>query len=178
MKSNRLELNIEKLEILLGGNYDHLGSLLLALNEVTPLPPPRTRSIIWVCFWTLLFWWRQISAVARSAFFQLRQIAHLQPYSERKSLLTLIHTLIMGIEDYYNALSMGLSLKVEWRLQLVQNGLVLAFYSHNSVSQAMLPIEYGSCGPVTTGNWRMEMCGLRHYWICHLIFWEQNSVAS
>ncbi|KAF7254239.1 hypothetical protein EYD10_01276 [Varanus komodoensis] len=71
----------------------------------------------------------QVTAVVRSAFFQLRLIHQLHPYLENDCLATVTHALVTSRLDFCNALYMGLPLKTVRILQLVQNrqglGIVL-----------------------------------------------------
>ncbi|KAF7237429.1 Motile sperm domain-containing protein 1 [Varanus komodoensis] len=63
----------------------------------------------------------QVTAVARSAFFQLRLIHQLRPYLENDCLATVTHALVTSRLDFCNALYVGLPLKTVWILQMVQN---------------------------------------------------------
>ncbi|KAF7236074.1 Vomeronasal type-2 receptor 26 [Varanus komodoensis] len=63
----------------------------------------------------------QVTAVARSTFFQLRLILQLRPYQEYDCLATVTHTLVTSRLDFCNALYVGLPLKTVRILQLVQN---------------------------------------------------------
>ncbi|KAF7238096.1 hypothetical protein EYD10_15124 [Varanus komodoensis] len=63
----------------------------------------------------------QVTAVARSAFLQLRLINQLRPYLEYNCLATVTHALVTSRLDFCNALYVGLPLKTVWILQLVQN---------------------------------------------------------
>ena len=64
---------------------------------------------------------KQISAMARSAFLNLQQIAQFWPYLDRKSLMTLIHSLLISRINCCNALCVGLPLKDIAKLHHVQN---------------------------------------------------------
>ncbi|XP_051980605.1 uncharacterized protein LOC127641781 [Xyrauchen texanus] len=74
-----------------------------------------------VIFDSKLNFGKQINAVVRSSFFQLRQIAKLKPLLSFKDLETFIHAFISSRLDYSNALYMGLNHSSLYRLQLVQN---------------------------------------------------------
>ncbi|KAF7254669.1 Cytoplasmic tyrosine-protein kinase BMX [Varanus komodoensis] len=63
----------------------------------------------------------QVTAVARSASFQLRLIHQLRPYLENDCLAKVTHALVTSRLDFCNALYMGLPLKTVQILQLVQN---------------------------------------------------------
>ncbi|KAF7246618.1 Mitochondrial tRNA-specific 2-thiouridylase 1 [Varanus komodoensis] len=63
----------------------------------------------------------QVTAVARSAFLQLRLIHQLRLFLENDCLATVTHTLVTSRLDFCNALYVGLPLKTVRILQLVQN---------------------------------------------------------
>lgn len=63
----------------------------------------------------------QVTLVAWSAFHQLWQIYQLQPYLDRDSLATVIHTLVISWLGHYNVMYVGLPLKAVQKLQLAQN---------------------------------------------------------
>ncbi|KAF7248130.1 putative uncharacterized transposon-derived protein F52C9.6 [Varanus komodoensis] len=63
----------------------------------------------------------QVTAVARSAFLQLRLINQLRPYLEFDCLAMVTHALVTSRLDFCNALYVGLPLKMVRTLQLVQN---------------------------------------------------------
>ncbi|KAF7249940.1 Cadherin-related family member 3, partial [Varanus komodoensis] len=63
----------------------------------------------------------QVTAVARSAFLQLRLIHQLRPYLEYDCLAAVTHALVTSCLDFCNALYVGLPLKTVRILQLVQN---------------------------------------------------------
>ena len=64
---------------------------------------------------------RQISAVVKSSFFYLRQLAKVKPILTKKHLETVIHAFITSRLDYCNSLYVGVSQSSLARLQLVQN---------------------------------------------------------
>ena len=63
----------------------------------------------------------QIKAVAKSSFFQLRQLAKIKPVLQKKDFETVIHAFVTTRLDYCNGLYMGVSGSSIARLQLVQN---------------------------------------------------------
>lgn len=63
----------------------------------------------------------QVSAVVKTSFFQLRQLAKVKPFLSRHDFEILIHAFITTRLDYCNALYTGLSKSSLARLQLVQN---------------------------------------------------------
>lgn len=64
---------------------------------------------------------KQSVAVARSAFYHLWLICKLRPFLENKNLITVTHALVISSLDYCYELYMGLPLKTERMLQLIQN---------------------------------------------------------
>lgn len=64
---------------------------------------------------------RQISAVVKSSFFHLRQLAKVKHLLPKRHLETVIHAFITSRLDYCNALYFGVSQSSLARLQLVQN---------------------------------------------------------
>ena len=64
---------------------------------------------------------RQISAVVRSSFFQIRQLAKVKPFLAHQHFETVIHAFVTSRLDYCNSLYFGVSQSSLARLQLVQN---------------------------------------------------------
>ena len=64
---------------------------------------------------------RQINAVVKGAFFQLRQISKIKPFLSRLDLEKVSHALISSRLDYCNSLYSGITNASLNRLQLVQN---------------------------------------------------------
>ncbi|KAF7239262.1 WD repeat-containing protein 90 [Varanus komodoensis] len=116
MRANELKLNPDKTEVLVVGGSDFgEGDLDLVLNGVAlPLR-------LGVLLDPELSLKAQVTAVARSAFFQLRLIYELRPYLENDCLATVTHALVTSRLDFCNTLYMGLPLKTVQILQLVQN---------------------------------------------------------
>ncbi len=77
-----------------------------------------------VIFDTDLNFEKQVSAVVKSRFFQLRQIAKLKSMLSFKDLEIVTHAFITSRLHYCNALYMGLNHSSLNRLQLVQNAAV------------------------------------------------------
>ncbi|KAF7247075.1 putative RNA-directed DNA polymerase from transposon BS [Varanus komodoensis] len=121
MRANKLKLNPDKTEVLLvGGSGFGEGELNLVLNGVALPHRDKVRSL-GVLLDPELSLEAQVTAVARSAFFQLRLIHQLHPYLENDCLVTVTHALVTSRLDFCNELYMGLPLKTVWILQLVQN---------------------------------------------------------
>ncbi|KAF7239466.1 putative RNA-directed DNA polymerase from transposon BS [Varanus komodoensis] len=97
MRANKLKLNPDKTEVL-----DKVHGLGVLLDPQLSLEA-------------------QVTAVARSTFFQLQLIHQLCPYLENDCLATVTHALVTSRLDFCNALYVGLPLKTVRILQLVQN---------------------------------------------------------
>ncbi len=64
---------------------------------------------------------KQINAVAKISFFQLRLISKIKPFLSRKDLEKVIHAFIFSRLDYCNSLYYGVQDKSLGRLQVIQN---------------------------------------------------------
>lgn len=62
---------------------------------------------------------KQVAAVVKTSFYQLRHISKAMPYLRHNDLEKLIHALVTSILDYCNSLYLGLQLSLIQRLQLV-----------------------------------------------------------
>ncbi|KAF7248769.1 Transcription elongation factor A protein 2 [Varanus komodoensis] len=121
MRANKLKLNPDKTEVpLVGGSGFGEGELNLVLNGVALPLRDKVRSL-GVLLDPELSLEAQVTAVARSAFLQLRLIHQLRPFLENDCLATVTHALVTSRLDFCNALYVGLPLKTVWILQLVQN---------------------------------------------------------
>ncbi|KAF7253873.1 putative RNA-directed DNA polymerase from transposon BS [Varanus komodoensis] len=121
MRTNKLKLSPDKMEVLLvGGLGLWMGDLGLVLNGVALPLRDRVRSL-GVLLDPELSLEAQVTAVARSAFPQLWLIHQLRPFLENDCLATVIHALVTSQLDFCNALYVGLPLKTVRILQLVQN---------------------------------------------------------
>ncbi|KAF7237117.1 putative RNA-directed DNA polymerase from transposon BS [Varanus komodoensis] len=121
MRANKLKLNPDKTEVLLvGGSGFGEGGFDLVLNGATLPLRDKVRSL-GVLLDLELSLEAQVTAVARSAFLQLRLIHQLRPYLEYDCLATVTHALVTSRLDFCNALYVGLPLKTVRTLQLVQN---------------------------------------------------------
>ncbi|KAF7250062.1 Receptor-type tyrosine-protein phosphatase gamma, partial [Varanus komodoensis] len=117
----KLKLNPDKTEVLLvGGLGFGEGDLNLVLNGVALSLRDKVRTL-GVLLNPELSLEAQVTAVARSTFFQLRLIHQLHPYLENDYLATVTHALVTSRLDFCNVLYVGLPLKTVWILQLVQN---------------------------------------------------------
>ncbi|KAF7246633.1 RNA helicase Mov10l1, partial [Varanus komodoensis] len=121
MRANKLKLNPDKMEVLLvGGLGFREGELNLVLSGVALPLREKVRSL-GVLLDPELSLEAQVTAVARSAFLQLRLIHQLRLYLEYDCLATVTHALVTSRLDFCNALYVGLPLKTVQILQLVQN---------------------------------------------------------
>ncbi|KAF7250783.1 Cullin-5 [Varanus komodoensis] len=121
MSASKLKLNPDKTEVLLvGGSGFGEGELNLVMNGVALPLRDKVRSL-GVLLDPELSLETQVTAVARSAFLQLRLIHQLRPYLEYNCLVTVTHALVTFRLDFCNALYVGLPLKTVRILQLVQN---------------------------------------------------------
>ncbi|KAF7245513.1 putative RNA-directed DNA polymerase from transposon BS [Varanus komodoensis] len=121
MRANKLKLSPDKTEVLLvGGSGFGEGELNLVLNGVALPLRDRVRSL-GVLLDPELSLEAQVTAVARSAFLQLRLIHQLRPYLEYNCLATVTHALVTSRLDFCNVLYVGLPLKTVRIPQLVQN---------------------------------------------------------
>ncbi|KAF7238201.1 putative RNA-directed DNA polymerase from transposon BS [Varanus komodoensis] len=121
MRANKLKLNPDKTEVLLvGGSGFGEGGFDLVLNGAT-LPLRDKVHSLGVLLDPELSLEAQVTAVARSAFLQLRLINQLRPYLEYDCLVTVTHALVTSHLDFCNVLYVGLPLKTVQTLQLVQN---------------------------------------------------------
>ncbi|KAF7239274.1 Inactive carboxypeptidase-like protein X2 [Varanus komodoensis] len=111
MRANKLKLNPDKTEVLLvGGSSFGEGDLDLVLNGVA-LPLKDKVCSLGVLLDPELLLEAQVTAVARSAFFQLWLIHQLRPYLKNDCLVTVTHVLVTSRLDFCNALCVGLPLK-------------------------------------------------------------------
>uniref|UniRef100_A0A8D2L5S4 Reverse transcriptase domain-containing protein n=1 Tax=Varanus komodoensis TaxID=61221 RepID=A0A8D2L5S4_VARKO len=121
MRANKLKLSPGKTEVLLvGGSGFGEGDLDLVLNGVA-LPLMDKVCSLGVLLNPELSLEAQVTAVARSTFFQLRLVYQLRPYLENDCLVTVTHALVTSRLDFCNTLYVGLPLKTIRILQLVQN---------------------------------------------------------
>uniref|UniRef100_A0A8D2Q3W3 Reverse transcriptase domain-containing protein n=1 Tax=Varanus komodoensis TaxID=61221 RepID=A0A8D2Q3W3_VARKO len=121
MRANKLKLNPDKTEVLLVGRSGFReGDLNLVMNGVVVRLRDKVRSL-GVLLDPELSLEAQVTAVARSAFFQLWLIHQLRTYLENDCLATVTHALVTSRLDFCNMLYVGLPLKTVRILQLVQN---------------------------------------------------------
>ncbi|XP_062831034.1 probable RNA-directed DNA polymerase from transposon BS [Anolis carolinensis] len=120
MRANKLRLNPDKTEALLVSRGTNWGiGWQPVLNRVALPLRAQVRSL-GVLLDSSLTLKAQVSAVALSAFAQLKLVCQLQPYLEKSDLATVVDALVTSRLDYCNALYVGLPVKTVWKFQLVQ----------------------------------------------------------
>ncbi|XP_068089915.1 uncharacterized protein [Hyperolius riggenbachi] len=126
MNDNWLKLNADKTEVLLIGGQSmitkqlNLQSSPLGIGGTDLRSSDHVRSLGVLIDWDLNFR-TQISAVVKSSYFHLKNIAKIKHLIPPEDLPTLVHAFITSRLDYCNALYTGLPKKVLYRLQLIQN---------------------------------------------------------
>lgn len=117
LSQNFLHLNQSKTECIIFGQPDIPSDVL---SRVT-FPVSDTVKNLGVFLDSKLTFDKQISAVVRASFFQLRLLSKVKPFLSRHDLEKAIHAFISSRIDYCNALYFGISQSSLHRLQLVQN---------------------------------------------------------
>lgn len=120
MAQNFLQLNENKSEIILFGPPDSVTSLTNSLGNLSTLVKPYVKNL-GVIFDSQFIFDRQVNAVVKSCFFQIRIIARLKPLLSPADLQKIIHAFVSSRLDYCNSLYIGISQSSLSRLQLVQN---------------------------------------------------------
>ena len=123
MRANKLKINPDKTEVLLVSQKADEGIGILPVLDGVTLPLKTQVCSLCVLLDSSLSLDAQVSAVARSAFAQLKLVLQLRSFLEMSDLATVTHALVTSYLDYCNALYVGLPSKTVWKLQLVQIGL-------------------------------------------------------
>ena len=118
MSNNFLMLNENKTEAILFGPPNKTAIIAASLGSFTCKSHVKDLGVI---LDSSLKFDRQINAVVKGAFFQLRQISKIKPFLSRLDLEKVIHALISSRLDYCNSLYSGITSASLNRLQLVQN---------------------------------------------------------
>ena len=123
--SNRLSVNPSKTEYLLIGNPQQLkkiisSSISFCSTNISPTDSARNLGVI---FDSNLSFNKQISAVCKSCFFQIRQLRQIRSSLDCNSTIILANSLVSSKLDYCNSLYFGLPSSSLSRLQSVQNSL-------------------------------------------------------
>ena len=111
-------LNDNKTEVILFGPTQKTATISTSLGPLVCKPDVKNLGVI---LDSSLKFDRQINAVVKGAFFQLRQIAKIKNLLSRPDLEKVIHALISNRLDYCNSLYSGITCASLSRLQLVQN---------------------------------------------------------
>uniref|UniRef100_A0AAX7SWL5 Reverse transcriptase domain-containing protein n=1 Tax=Astatotilapia calliptera TaxID=8154 RepID=A0AAX7SWL5_ASTCA len=118
--ANTLILNDKKTEIMIFGSNALRAKLRDALGFLTSSFSDTVRNL-GVLFDSSFKLDKQVSAVVRSSFYQLRLISKARHYIPYKDLEKLIHAFVTSRLDYCNSLYCGLHSSLLHRLQTVQN---------------------------------------------------------
>ncbi|XP_060077662.1 uncharacterized protein LOC132557182 [Ylistrum balloti] len=94
---------------------------------------------------------KQVNAIAKSCYYQLRNIGRIRPFITTDACKTLLHSLVASHLDYGNALLYGISDSATKRLQKVQNtdGRLVSSTSKHNITPVVhslhwLPVHYRS----------------------------------
>lgn len=120
MSNNFLQLNDSKTEVVIFAPPKSIHKVADSLSHLSPFVKPSAKSLGVILEPDLCFK-KQINAVVKNSFYQLRVITRLKPTLSFKDLETVIHAFITSRLDYCNALYFGLPQNQLARLQLVQN---------------------------------------------------------
>lgn len=149
MASNFLQLNESKFEVLILGPPKSGNQIALDLGPLASNVNTQVRNL-GVIFDSEMKFDKQVNAVVKGSFFQLRGIAKLKGVLSSKDMEAVIHAFITSRLDYCNSLYLGLPKKLLSRLQLVQNAaarLLTGTRKWSSISPVLaslhwLPVEY------------------------------------
>ena len=120
MAQNVLQLNENKTEVILFGPPDSIKLTTSSLGNLSTLVKPQVKNL-GVIFDSAFKFDKQVNAVVKASFFQLRTIAKIKSFLSPKDLEKVIHAFISSRLDYCNSLYTGISHSSLSRLQLVQN---------------------------------------------------------
>ncbi len=123
MSDNFLQLNADKIEILLIGPKSQSSSqhdIFIDIDGVQIRPSTTVRNL-GVLFDSALCFDSHIGQIVKSGFYQLQNIVRIRPSLNFADAETIIHAFITSRLDYCNSLYSGLPAKVINRLQMVQN---------------------------------------------------------
>lgn len=150
LANNFLQLNESKTEVLiLGSSLSSQPGLVVELGPLASNIQDPVRNL-GVIFDSSLLFNKQISAVVKSSFYQLRQIAKIKSLLSPSNLEIVIHSFITSRLDYCNSLYSGLPQNALSRLQLVQNAaarLLLGLRKRDHITPALrnlhwLPVKF------------------------------------
>lgn len=120
MDLNFLKLNESKTEVVLFGRPDLVKPLASSLGPLVPYIGSQARNLGVIIDGAFKLG-KQISAVVKSSFYQLRILAKVKPYLDQKDFEKVIQAFISSRLDNCNALYVGIEHSQPNRLQIVQN---------------------------------------------------------
>ncbi len=120
MSANFLQLNESKTEVLLFGSSAPTEVVASKMGPLSGNLHSHVRNL-GVTFDSALTFEKQINAVVRSCFYQLKNIAKMKSFLTLRDMESVIHAFISSRLDYCNGLYLGVSQSLLSRLQLVQN---------------------------------------------------------
>lgn len=123
MKSNRLKLNADKTQFMWLGTRQQLAKLKIRslVLEGASIDISNTAKNLGVTLDSELTMHGHVSSVARSCFYQLRQLRSIRSTLTRDAALTLVHAFVTARVDYCNSVLAGSTEAVIGRLQKVLN---------------------------------------------------------
>ncbi|XP_053169630.1 uncharacterized protein LOC128353010 [Hemicordylus capensis] len=121
MWANKLKLNPDKMEVILVSRRANRDKDILPVLDGVALPLKEQVRSLGVLLDPALLLEAQVEAVARGAFAQFRLVRQLRPFLKKADLATVTHALVTSRLNYCNTLYVGLPLKNNQKLQLVQN---------------------------------------------------------
>ena len=154
MSANMLKLNEEKTELIIFNPKHQVRmneELRLQVGNNTVSVASSVKNL-GVYFDTSLTMERQVNAISKACYYQIRNIGHIRRYITLDACKTLAHALITSRLDYGNALLYGLPSTLMTRLQKVQNSsarLVTRTHKREHITPVLnslhwLPVIYRS----------------------------------
>jgi hypothetical protein len=142
LHSNKLSLNPSKTEYLLIGTPQQKSKILsssIHFSGTTISPTESTRNL-GIIFDSNLSFDKQISAVCKSSFYQIRQLKQIRSSLDLNSAIILCNSLVSSKLDYCNSLYYGLPSSSINRLQRIQNALARVVYPSVRRTDHITPI--------------------------------------
>ena len=140
--SNRLSVNPSKTEYLLIGNPLQCKKIIspsIAFCSTNIFPTDSARNL-GVIFDDRLSFTKQISAICKSSFFQIRQLRQIRSSLDYNSAIILANSLVSSKLDYCNSLYFGLPSSSLSRLQSVQNSLARVVFPSLKRTDHITPV--------------------------------------
>ena len=123
MSSNLLKLNTDKTEVIVFSSKAKLNNMRhfeLTIGNDTIQPSTCVKNL-GVYLDSALTMEKQVSAVAKACFYQIRNIGQIRKFLTTNACKALVHSLVTSRLDYGNALLYGIAGGLLGRLQRVQN---------------------------------------------------------